>query len=450
MIAEPTTELITQATTDPFVDRRNWAGNYHYRAARLHCPQTVAEVQELAARSLRLRALGSRHSFNSIADTSDDLVSTERLDKVIGLDRERGTVTVEGGIRYGQLCRWLDAQGFALHNLASLPHISVAGACATGTHGSGDRNGNLATAVRGLEIVTASGDILTLDPIRDGDTFRGAVVSLGALGIVTKLTLDILPTFAIRQDVYENLPLSVLEANFDAITSGAYSVSLFTDWRDAAFTQIWRKRRVTPNNPDAATLAAHTDGLTTPDAQWFRATLATHSLHPIAGVSAENCTTQGVVGPWYDRLPHFRMEYTPSSGEELQTEYLVPRSHALAALNAVADLREHIAPLLLISEIRTIAGDNLWLSPCCGQDCVGIHFTWKPDWPAVQQLLPRIEAALAPFDARPHWGKLFTTPPAVLQSLYPRLPDFKELTHACDPTGKFRNAFLDNTLFAAS
>ncbi len=424
-------------------EQRNWAGNYQYHAARLHHPGTVGEVQELAARSVKLRALGTRHSFNSIADTSEDLVSLARFDQIVGLDRERGTVTVGAGIRCGQLGPFLDAHGFALHNLASLPHISIAGACATATHGSGDLNGNLATFVRALEIVTASGDIVTLDRDRDGDLFRGAVVGLGAMGIVTRLTLDVVPAFLIRQDVYENLPLSTLEAHFDAITSGAYSVSLFTDWRQPAFTQIWRKSRVAPDT------AAHpADNRTAPDAEWFGATLARVPLHPIAGVSAENCTLQGAPGPWYDRLPHFRMEYTPSRGDELQTEYLVPRADALAALGAIARMRAQIAPLLLISEIRTIAADDLWLSPCCGQDCVAIHFTWKPDWPAVARLLPRIEAALAPFQARPHWGKLFTTQPAALQALYPRLPDFKELLHTYDPHGKFRNAFVNDTLFA--
>lgn len=450
MIAEQSIALQSVETSgEQGREQRNWAGNYAYRAARLHHPATVAEVQELAARSSKLRALGTRHSFNSIADTSEDMVSLARFDQIIGLDRANGTVTVGAGIRCGQLGPFLDAQGFALHNLASLPHISIAGACATATHGSGDRNGNLATFVRAMEIVTASGEIVALDRDQNGDAFRASVVGLGAMGIVTQLTLDVVPAFTIRQDIYENLPLTTLEAHFDAITSGAYSVSLFTDWRQPAFTQIWRKSLVAPDNAvrpaDASPVA---ENRTAPDAEWFGATLANRPLHPIAGVSAENCTLQGVPGPWYDRLPHFRMEYTPSRGDELQTEYLVPRPHALAALGAVAAMRERIAPLLLISEIRTIAADDLWLSPCCGQDCVAIHFTWKPDWHEVERLLPHIEAALAPFQARPHWGKLFTMRPAVLQALYPNLPDFKELLHTYDPQGKFRNAFVNDTLFA--
>jgi xylitol oxidase len=356
----------------------------------------------------------------------------------VELDRERHTVTVEAGVRYGELCRYLGREGYALHNLASLPHISVAGACATATHGSGDRQGNLATAVSALEFVTAGGEVIALSREQHGEQFQGAVVGLGGLGVITKLTLDISPTFNMRQDVYENLPLAQLEDHFNDITSSVYSVSLFTDWRRPVFNQVWLKRRIT----DSAAFE--------PELELFEATLATSQLHPIPGMPVINCTEQmGVSGPWHERLPHFRMEFTPSSGEELQSEYLVPRRHAFAALHAIDGLRARVAPLLQISEVRTIAADNLWMSPCYRQDCIGIHFTWKQNWPAVRELLPLIEEQLAPFDARPHWGKLFTMPPTRLESLYEKLPDFKQLLRHYDPQGKFRNAYLDAYIFGA-
>ena len=414
----------------------NWAGNYTYRATRLHQPETVEQLQELVSRGDKLKALGTRHSFNDIADSSEDLISLEQFDQVVALDRESHTVTVEAGIRYGQLCQWLHREGFALHNLASLPHISVAGACATGTHGSGDRNGNLATAVSAIEMVTGDGELVTLSQEHQQEQFHGAVVGLGGLGVVTKLTLDIIPTFEMRQDVYENLPLAQLEEHFDALVSDAYSVSLFTDWQSAAFNQIWLKSYVA----DGASFELE-PGL-------FGATPATKPLHPIASLSAENCTEQmGIRGPWHERLPHFRMDFTPSSGEELQSEYLVPRQHAFAALSAINQLQGHIAPLLQISEVRTIAADNLWMSPCYQQACVSIHFTWKKNWPAVRNVLPLIEDGLAPFDARPHWGKLFTMHPGQVQSLYEKLPAFQKLLQHYDPRGKFRNAFLDKYIF---
>ncbi len=414
----------------------NWAGNYFYRAARIHQPETVEQIQGLVRRSDKLKALGTRHSFNDIADSPSDLISLQHFNKIISLDREHQRVTVEAGVRYGELCQWLDGEGFALHNLASLPHISVAGACATGTHGSGDRNGNLATAVSGMEVVTANGEIVVLSHEKDREQFEGAIVGLGGLGIITKLTLNISPSFQMQQDLYENLTLAELENHFEDVFSSGYSVSLFTDWRDATFNQVWLKRSV----PESVSLKT--------EPELFGATLATKHLHPIATLSAENCTEQmGICGPWYERLPHFRLEFTPSSGEELQSEYILPRQHAIAAFHVVDQLREYIGPLLQISEIRTIAADNLWMSPCFQQDSVAIHFTWKKDWDGVKQILPMIEHRLAQFEARPHWGKLFTMEPTRLQSLYRKLPDFRQLLQHYDPHGKFRNAFLDKYVY---
>jgi alditol oxidase len=417
---------------------RNWAGNYTYRAARLHVPDTIDQVQALVRRSRQLKVLGTRHAFNAIADSAGDLVSLKHFNRVVGLDPEQRTVTIEAGVRYGELCRYLHSAGYALPNLASLPHISVAGACATATHGSGDRLGTLATAVRALEMVTAAGDVVSRTREQHGEEFSGMVVSLGALGVVTKLTLDLVPAFDMCQRVYEDLPFATLEVHMDTITDSGYSVSLFTDWRSATFNQVWVKRRVADDDGSAA------------ERSLFGAPLATGPRHPIAGLPTENCTEQlGVPGPWYARLPHFRLAYTPSSGAELQSEYLVPRPYALDALRAIERLRPQIVPLLQISEVRTVAADDLWLSPAYQHACVAIHFTWKPEWPAVSGLLPRLEAALEPFAARPHWGKLFTLDPARLEARYPKLPAFHNLLRAYDPHGKFRNPFLERYVLGA-
>jgi len=418
---------------------RNWAGNYTYRAAQIHQPESVEQIQELVHDHARLKALGTRHSFNDIADSPGDLISLENFDKIVSLDQEQRTVTVEAGVRYGRLAHWLNEQGYALHNMASLPHISVAGACATGTHGSGDRHGSLATAVSALELVTGTGDLVSLSREKDREQFEGVVVGLGGLGIVTKLTLEVSPAFQMQQDVYEDLPLAALEAHYDELTSSIYSVSLFTDWRSSTINQVWLKRLVTEGTAVRA------------EPQLFGAKLAAKNMHPIAHISAENCTEQlGVSGPWFERLPHFRMDFTPSSGEELQTEYILPRQHTFAALRAIDQLREQIAPLLQISEVRTIAGDTLWMSPCYHQDSVAIHFTWTQDWDSVRNILPRIEEGLAPFQARPHWAKLFTISHQRLGTLYEKLPDFQQLIQRYDPQGKFRNAYLDQHIFGTS
>ena len=419
---------------DQMVTERNWAGNYGYRAPRIAHPANMVELQDVVAGAGKIRALGSRHSFNDIADTSGTLVVLDALDADISVDPQNMTVTVTGGTRYGTLAAELQRQGFALHNLASLPHISIAGAVATATHGSGDGNGNLATAVAALELVTADGTVVTA---RRGDAnFAGMVVGLGALGIVSRLTLDVEPSFEIAQSVFESLDWEQVLESFDDVTSSAYSVSLFTDWSGPTVDQAWLKTRT-----DQAVLPA---GL--PD--FFAGTPATQARHPLPGVSGSNCTQQlGVPGPWSDRLAHFRMEFTPSKGDELQSEYLIPREHAVEALRAMRGLSQIVTPLLLVGEIRTIAADELWLSPNYGRDGIGLHFTWCQDEPAVSAVLPLLEAELAPFGARPHWGKLFHGDAASLAPLYPRFADFTTLAGRLDPAGKFRNAFLDRTLF---
>jgi alditol oxidase len=417
--------------------RTNWSGNYTYSTDRLHQPKTIADVQEVVKSCSKLRALGARHSFNGIADSTENQISLAHLNQM-DLNREAGTVTVGGGVTYSQLAPYLESQGYALHNLASLPQISVAGAIATATHGSGNKNGNLATAVFGLELVTASGEVLVLSRKQDGERFRGAVVHLGAIGIVTKVTLEVQPTFQVSQAVYENLSMNQLEHHLEEIFSSGYSVSLFTDWQNHTIGQVWVKRRVAAGKaPDFAP-------------QLLGATLATRKLHPIPGHSAESCTEQlGIPGPWYDRLPHFRINFTPSSGAELQSEYLIPRDRGYEAILAIEQLRDHITPHLFISEVRTVEQDDLWMSTAYQRPSMGIHFTWKPEWPVVKTVLPMIEEKLAPFHARPHWGKLFTMSPAKIKPLYPQLANYQGLLAHYDPQGKFRNRFIETDIYGA-
>ncbi|MET0928002.1 MAG: FAD-binding protein [Aeromicrobium sp.] len=404
----------------------NWAGNLTYGATTVHEPRTVDELREVVAGAASLRALGSRHSFNRIADTDGAQVSVAGLPVVVDVDEAAREVTVSAGLRYGELVEQLDAAGWALPNLASLPHISVAGAISTGTHGSGDRNGSLASAVAAIRLVRADGELQ--DVRRGDDDFAGMVVGLGSLGVLTSVTLDIVPTFEVRQDLFEHLPWGDVTENLDAITSSAYSVSMFTDWSPAGPHQIWTKSRI-----DAE-----------PVTELFGATLATRELHPLPGVDAGATTRQlGLPGPWWDRLPHFRLAVTPSDGDELQTEYIVPRTSALDAIDAVRALHPLIEPILLVAEIRTIAGDGLWLSPIHDVDGMALHFTWRLDVPAVQAFLPHLDDTLAPFAARPHWGKLFETTPERLRLAYPRLDDFRALAERMDPEGVFRNELTD-------
>ena len=409
----------------------NWAGNYEFRAPEVRTPESVEQLQELVGGSPRIRAIGTRHSFNDLADSAGALVSLVDSQPEPRLDTERMTVSVTAGTRYGVLASWLDAQGFALHNMGSLPHISVAGAIATGTHGSGNTLGNLSTAVSGLQMVTGDGQLLEVD--RTHPQFEGMVVSLGALGIVTRVSLDIQPTFNVRQDVYTDLPWHAALEEFEAITSSAYSVSLFTDWRGDTLQSVWFKTRLAPGN----------SGSMPPT--MFGATAAITETSLAEGQN--NTTVQGgIPGAWSERLPHFRLDSTPSNGDELQTEYFVDRRRAPGALAAVRALGEFIAPHLLITELRTVAADELWLSPAMGRPSLAIHFTWKNESAAVARLAPQIEAALAPFDARPHWGKVNTMNAVNIAPLYPRLPEFQALAERMDPQHRFRNAYLERVL----
>lgn len=431
--------MLPAQARNPQTSPTNWAGNLTYSAPNLLEPRTIEEVQAAVRATPHLRALGSRHSFNAIADSPDNQISLHAL-HTIDLDPAAKTVTVGAGVRYGDLAPVIDARGFALHNLASLPHISVAGAIATATHGSGLHNGNLATAVSSLEFVAANGDLVHFSRATDPEPFAGAAVHLGALGILTRINLDVQPTCQVAQTVYLDLPIAALEHHLDEIFASGYSVSLFTDWQNGRITQVWIKRR-TDQTHQPATLG--------PD--FFGAHRATENMHPILGHTAEACTEQlGIPGPWYERLPHFKMNFTPSSGQELQTEYFVPFDHAYAAIRAVETLRDPITPHLFVTELRTVEADELWMSMAYQRRSLAIHFTWKPEWPAVRTILPQIEVRLRPFAARPHWGKLFTVPPDQLGALYPRLGDFQSLAAHYDPTGKFRNPFLATNLYGAA
>ena len=401
-----------------------WARSYDYTARKLVRPRSVDDVRDLVLREPRLRALGSRHSFTDLADTPGVLVA---LDGQGGSPSLTGDVVrVPGGMRYGELAGWLQSHGRALPNLASLPHISIAGAVATGTHGSGLRNGSLATSVTALELVDGRGDLVRLEA--GSPDFNGAVVGLGALGIVTHLELLTEPTFQVTQTVHEGLSYADLQAHLIGILGAAYSVSIFTRWTDepdGSVARVWQKSRTTP-------------------AEIPGSVPATLALHVIPDLDPAPCTDQlGVAGPWHERLPHFRPDFEPSVGDELQSEYLVPIDRAHEAVSAVRSLADRVQPLLLVSEIRAIAADDLWLSPAYGTDTVALHFTWKSDAAGVRDLLPDLEQRL-PAGTRPHWGKVFaaTDPGAT----YPRWEDFRGLVGRFDPDRRFWNAWLARVL----
>lgn len=405
-----------------------WSGTHTFTAARLIEASTVEQVQQAVADTDGpVRALGTRHSFNGLADTSGTLVTVLGIPADPVLDESTRTVTVGAGTRYGELAVWLEARGWALHNMGSLPHISIGGAIATGTHGSGITNGCLSDAVAGLEYVNAAGDVVAT---RRGDPgFDGLVVGLGAYGITVRVTLDIQSTYLVRQDVYRDLPWAAVLDDLRGVMSSGYSVSLFTMWAEDTIQQVWRKTRIDTGEE--------------PLGDWLGARFETPAEAGLVDVPPINLTDkEGVPGPWLERLPHFRLDSTPSNGDEIQTEYFVALDDGAAALRAVRALGEDIAPHLLITELRTVAADSLWLSGAYGRDTLAIHFTWRNNPVAVASLTPRIEAALAPFGARPHWGKVNTMKADAVAAVTPRLADARAQFEQLDPAGRFANDHL--------
>jgi xylitol oxidase len=419
-------------TTPPTDALRNWAGNVTFAARRVLRPRTVGELQEVVAASTRLRPLGSGHSFSPVADTDGDLVSLADLPPRVEVAADRSAVTVSAGLRYGEVAPRLHEAGLALHNLGSLPHICVAGAVATGTHGSGNRAGALATAVRALDLVLPSGELMHVD--RSTEWFAGAAVALGSVGVVTALTLDVQPTYDVQQVVRDGLPAAALRDDLDEVFAAGDSVSIFTTWDPRGAEQVWVKRRTDRDHPDLGD-------------RWLGTTRADGPRHPVLTMSPEAATDQlGVPGPWHTGLPHFRLDHTPSAGDELQTEYLVDRADAAAVLEAVGALHEQVRPVLLVSELRTVAADDLWLSPSYGRDSLAVHFTWRPDPGAVLPVVEQLEEVLEPYAARPHWGKVFGTDPGALAATYPRFDDARRLRLELDPDNVLGNDFLDTYL----
>ncbi|MBE1877055.1 D-arabinono-1,4-lactone oxidase [Myceligenerans pegani] len=428
--------------------RTNWAGNLTYSAGAVARPGTPEELADLVGGSDRIKALGSRHSFCDVADTTGTHVLLDVYDDgrpAVVVDAATGVASLRAGLLYGQAGTALLERGRALRTMASLPHISLAGAIATATHGSGDANGCLASDVVGLEIVTADGEARTL---RRGDAdFPGAVVGLGALGVVTRVEMATDPAFEVSQDVVVDLPWEALLTDLEAVTGAAYSVSAFTLWDEDAVSQVWLKSRVAGSSDGQAGDATGERRRPARDVLLdLGARDAPGPMHPLAGEDPAASTVQGgVPGPAHERLPHFRAEHKPSTGAELQSEYLVPREHAAEAIEAMRELGPKVAPLLFASEIRTVAGDDLWLSPFDGAT-LALHFTWKPDDDAVRAVLHDLEAALLPWGARPHWGKIFVAKPAELAAMYPRFDDFAALAQRLDPRGKFRGGYLTEIL----
>lgn len=420
------------ATTpsENIVPRQNWSGNIRFQAKNFYAPASIEELQEIVRTSIKVKVVGSAHCFNNIADSEETIISLSQLGKIVTFDHAAHTATVPAGITYAELVPLLHQQGVALKNMASIPQITVIGACMTATHGSGDGNGNLATHVTAIEMVKADGELVQLSREIDGERFNAMVVTLGGLGVVTRVTLDVVSAFSMRQTLYRGLPLDDMSNHFDEIMGSGYSVSLFTPWKNKIVDQIWVKE-LADEEPYSPRLSV------------FGATAAKEKRDPMDGVPAERCTEQmGIRGPWYNRLPHFHIHNTWLDNDELQTEYFVPRANAVDALLAVEALNLHTNPAMKVCEVRTVKADSLWLSTSYGRDTVGLHFSWYHQLDEATKLMTLVEEALAPFDPRPHWGKLHTMPTEQVSDQYEHMAEFRTLRAEFDPEQKFVNPYM--------
>lgn len=403
----------------------NWSENFTFEATGVERPKTIAQLQDVVAAAPRAKAVGTRHCFTRIADSPGGvLVDTSGLDVGVTVDHDTMTATVPAGWSYSKIVAELEAQGVALPNLASLPHVSIAGATATGTHGSGDTNQVMAACMSGIELVDGEGELRTIDS--GHPDLKALSVGLGAFGIFTTLTVDVEPSYLVQGAYFRETSWQNLLDNLDDVMASAYSVNLHAAYSDTNVRGIWSKYRLEGSEP-----------LDLPD-ELFGMTRVEGQLTP-----GKN-TIINEPGPWSERLAHFTPESAPSAeGDELQTEYFVDRKHGAAAINALRKMGADLDPHLHGTEIRTVASDDLWLSPCYRRETLSLGMTWRKHEPEVRALLPRMEEALAPFEARPHWAKLFAYDRSALLDQFEHLDATLTLAESYDPNGTFNNPYLE-------
>lgn len=403
----------------------NWGGNLAFEQAEVVKPKTISELAEMV-RVNKVRPVGTLHSFSPIAKGEGLLMSTANLAIKPELDSDRSVVRFGAAMRFGELALFLEQNGFALRNMGSLPHISVAGAAATGTHGSGDKNQILSSSLTSFSYLNHEGELIKVE--KQDPLFEAFRLGLGAYGIWVEAELSIVPSFQIRQDIFLEIPWSYFLEDPSRLTSAGYSVSLFGKWGTSTISQTWVKSEV--EDPRAGVPIA----AIAPEQ---------NSKRELADGVGDNLTEQGgKPGPWLHRLPHFRLDASPSAGNEIQTEYFFTRDKIAHAIEAVHSVAGKINPVLIISEIRSIAQDDAWLSPMRRGDSIALHFTWKNEPELVDIAVQELEKVLAPMEPIPHWGKVHHFTQSDLERAHPMLSKAREQFENADPSGKFSSDYL--------
>uniref|UniRef100_A0A915D0Y3 FAD-binding PCMH-type domain-containing protein n=1 Tax=Ditylenchus dipsaci TaxID=166011 RepID=A0A915D0Y3_9BILA len=418
----------------------NWGGNFNFSTQDIKYPTTTAGVQQLVKECKgKIRPVGTRHSFSEIANTNDTLICLVHMNLILSVDPSVPSVTVQAGITYTDLIPFLQSIGLAIPMMASLGEISIAGAINTAVHGSGAGIGNLATQVLGLQMVLADGSVVQYSKGQNDTELAAATVGLGALGIVTQVTLQAQPTYNLAINVFENMDMSVLDTQLYNITHSGYAINMWSTFgTPGVLDQVWITTKVDSNGVNAYGNVS----------QLYGAPAATAQSSPIAALPPTYVVPQmGIVGPYYERLTDYDLGLSGQEGQQTQSEYYVDFDDFVPALKALQTLSAEINAVVYVALFRITEKDELWMSPQYKKTTMAIHFSWQPKLDQVMALLPKIEAALAPFNPIPHWGKLYTLKPEQYLPLLPKYPEWREQVELHDPTHKFRNKWLEENIF---
>jgi FAD-linked oxidoreductase len=421
------------------VSWQNWAGDQVCRPASVSRPETVSELVEVVAGANSVKVRGSGHSFSEAALTDGVMIDLGAMDRVLDVDRDSGLVRVQGGIALRDLNLALDQHGLAMENLGDIDRQTISGAISTATHGTGAQLRNISAQVAGIELVTGSGELVSLGPDDPdgGLAFRAARVGIGALGAIAAVTLQTVPAFALHR-VDEPVALDRVLGDFDEFASENDHFEFFVfPYTDQALT-IRRNRTAVPLRPRSAlNVLINETFLQNTVGEWlFRLTRRFPALIPRLTKASAWFLSEG------DYIDHsFKIFSSERTIRFTEMEWAIPRADGPAAVRRVLDwIAWERYPVAFPLECRVVAADDALLSPSFERDTfyIAIHqyrgMEWRPYFEAVQTIMGE-------YGGRPHWGKRHMLDADVLSARYPRFADFLTVRDHLDPGRVFANGY---------
>lgn len=411
---------------------RNWSGSVSACPAAITAPEDEDELRDLVTSCLRLRVVGAGHSFMPLCDSDDLLLRLDRMDGAVTVATDHTSAWVPAGWPLSRVTAELWRHGLSLANQGDIDSQTLAGAVATGTHGTGRRLGSLSTMVLGLRIMTATGEMIEVDGETDRNLFDAARLSLGLLGVVTAMRIAVVPHYGLRETI-EIVPIAALLDDYHARTATDRHGEFFVfPYADRAYL---KRLQVIPPPPD--------DGASSDfgDQEGFRTICEQGRIEPVT-IAATQRHVMEVESPSMRSGPAFRVFPSERDVRFEEMEYHFPHGAGLGALAAVCEtVRAAGLPVTFPLEFRTVAGDDIWLSPFKAEvnESVAFHQYAGMEW---RELFAAIEPILRDHGGRPHWGKRHTLTRAAVDALYPAAEDFRRVRRALDPDGKFLNSHL--------